>query len=401
MKASPVTPLISVPGINTAPTLIGAMSRCFSPAARLPVAGQQRQQQPPGVASSSIGESLCQAASVAPGYQPNHTQTIVSSVGSQDCGSESRLDCGPGADGRTGRREALASLAAAAGLTTLSLLGAPVASAAPSKPPSSSGSTPLEPLSAYLERLATAEEELEGVKRQLTEWASDSESSSDDDVELGDVDPAPTANTTASTAAVADDLGTSAAANDDDSSSDSSGEVGASAAGYAALQAALHAGELGRFWASARGADAYIVAGLPGERGALAREQADLFSLLPEAAGPLGRLLKPNWDDPDDRLCLIYSCVNDPNAPPSINALYALKLLHVGLGFGADGNEKVTPQGLLYNVDDALEKIADYRSLARRAGEAIPASKLSEDGALLGAAAPPASAERYGPSPLG
>jgi hypothetical protein len=29
----------------------------------------------------------------------------------------------------------------------------------------------------------------------------------------------------------------------------------------------------------------------------------------------------------DDPLCLVYSCVNDPRAPPSVDVLYALKLL--------------------------------------------------------------------------
>eukprot|EP00951_Prasinocladus_malaysianus_P047719 scaffold651675_cov43-Prasinocladus_malaysianus.AAC.1 len=63
-------------------------------------------------------------------------------------------------------------------------------------------------------------------------------------------------------------------------------------------------------------------------KGALARDEADLFALLPEKAGPISQLLKPNWDNPDDPLCLVYSCVNDPGAPPSINLLYALKLIH-------------------------------------------------------------------------
>ena len=93
-----------------------------------------------------------------------------------------------------------------------------------------------------------------------------------------------------------------------------------------------------------RSADRYIAVGLPGEKGALAREEADLFALLPERAGPLSKLLKPTWDDADDPLCLVYSCVNDPDAPPSINTLYALKLLHVGLGIGADGDKRVTPE---------------------------------------------------------
>ena len=51
----------------------------------------------------------------------------------------------------------------------------------------------------------------------------------------------------------------------------------------------------------------------------------------------------------------MYSCVNDPRAPPSIDVLYALKLLDEGLA-----TEGVTATGLLANAEDAAEKLQAY-----------------------------------------
>lgn len=119
---------------------------------------------------------------------------------------------------------------------------------------------------------------------------------------------------------------------------------------------------LGDGWfAAARGADAYLGV----ERNALAREQNDLFRVLPERAGPLlSAALSPNWDDPDDKHCLLYACVNDPDAPPSIDALYALKLLQAGLELPPG---KASAEGLLYNAQDALEKVDAHLALVDEA----------------------------------
>mmetsp|Transcript_46126 Transcript_46126/g.115494 ORF Transcript_46126/g.115494 Transcript_46126/m.115494 type:complete len:337 (-) Transcript_46126:91-1101(-) len=336
------------------------MQRCLTPGAR----GGARKRYPRG---GAVRAEAGTPASASTGLPAALHKKPAQAPGSHSPPSYAAL---------LSRRGAL-GLAAAAGLLT----GLPCrASAAPD-----SGRT-LQPLPAYIARLEVALGQLAQVRATLASWAaadSDSSSSSEEEGEDGEAGEGSSSS----------------------SSSSCGGEEGdcssPSPAGYGTLQAALHEGELGAFWASARGADRYIGAGLPGARGALAREQADLFSLLPEAAGPLGALLRPAWDDPDDRLCLIYSCVNDPNAPPSINALYALKLLHVGLGLGARADARVSPQGLLFNVDDAIEKIEAYLALARAAGDAIPADRLSPEGALLGATAPGPSADRYGPSPLG
>ena len=85
----------------------------------------------------------------------------------------------------------------------------------------------------------------------------------------------------------------------------------------------LHVDELGAFWVTSRGTDRYMA----GERSPFARDREDLWKLLPEKSGPLGKLLQPDFDNPDDPLCLIYSCVNDPRAPPSIDVL--LSLIHI------------------------------------------------------------------------
>ncbi|KAK3254022.1 hypothetical protein CYMTET_36749 [Cymbomonas tetramitiformis] len=179
---------------------------------------------------------------------------------------------------------------------------------------------------------------------------------------------------------------------------------------YTRLLKQLHEGELGRFWANARAVDRYVLAVDPSLRGALAREQADMFELLPEKAGPLASLLRPNWDDPDDRLCLVYSCVNDPGAPISITTLYALKFLHVGLKLGISGSlvpgqrgsggQRVRPEGLLFNVEDAQAKMNEYIQFAVEIDGKMDPSLLNVEGALYGVGPPPRVAEKFGGSPL-
>lgn len=122
-------------------------------------------------------------------------------------------------------------------------------------------------------------------------------------------------------------------------------------AARAAFKTRLHADELGAFWVTSRGTDRYVSAA----RSPFARDREDLWKLLPERSGPLGKILQPDFDNPDDPLCLVYSCVNDPRAPPSIDVLYALKLLDEGLA-----TEGVTATGLLANAEDAAEKLQAY-----------------------------------------
>ena len=81
-------------------------------------------------------------------------------------------------------------------------------------------------------------------------------------------------------------------------------------AARAAFKTRLHADELGAFWVTSRGTDRYVSAA----RSPFARDREDLWKLLPERSGPLGKILQPDFDNPDDPLCLVYSCVNDPRA---------------------------------------------------------------------------------------
>ena len=129
---------------------------------------------------------------------------------------------------------------------------------------------------------------------------------------------------------------------------------------YARMRESLHVGELGRFWVTARGCDKRTSG--TRERSPFAREKEDMWALIPEKSGPLGRLLAPDFDNPDDKLCLIYSCVNDPSAPASIDTLYSLKLFDEGLRVAAKG-ERATPEGLSFVARDVLEKLATYRAL--------------------------------------
>ena len=122
----------------------------------------------------------------------------------------------------------------------------------------------------------------------------------------------------------------------------------------ASIARRLHVDELGAFWVTSRGTDRYMA----GERSPFARDREDLWKLLPEKSGPLGKLLQPDFDNPDDPLCLIYSCVNDPRAPPSIDVLYSLKLLDEGLN-----TEGVTAVGLLSNAEDCVDKLRRYARL--------------------------------------
>jgi len=127
---------------------------------------------------------------------------------------------------------------------------------------------------------------------------------------------------------------------------------------YGLARKELHEGELGRFWVTARGCDKYLYGNA---RSPFAREKEDLWKLIPEKAG-LGAKLVPNFDNADDKLCLIYSCVNDPTAPASIDSLYALKLFDEGLRIGAKG-DKVTAEGLGFVARDVLDKLEAYRRL--------------------------------------
>ena len=60
---------------------------------------------------------------------------------------------------------------------------------------------------------------------------------------------------------------------------------------------------------------------------------------------------------PNDFLCAVFSCYNDPRAPPSTDALLSLRLTRDGVRMGARGDSRITAVGLAASLDDALEKL--------------------------------------------
>ena len=232
----------------------------------------------------------------------------------------------------SGRRALLFAAGAAAALTPRASQAADIGSVSLS---SAAVNEPLKPLAEYTAALERAASELAEIAETLAEASGVS----------ADARPAPE---TEDDPSYFDDPELSVAAP-------------LSAKARDALKARLHSGELGRFWASSRGADRYLASA----RSSFARDREDLWKLLPEKSGPLGRLLRPDFDNPDDPLCLIYSCVNDPRAPPSIDVLYALKLLDEGLATAG-----VTAPGLAGNCQDAADKLSVYRALVAAEADA-------------------------------
>ena len=246
----------------------------------------------------------------ATGRRPDRsrrTHTVVSAVGQPD-GDDSAVDVSRWVPTRRG-----ALLMAVAGTTAWAQSPRPTLA---SEPSATGVGKPLRPLAEYRTALDGAVSELDAVCTELR-------------------------NAAGSTTGVDEfDVPAYAAPLD--------------AAARASFARRLHADELGAFWVTSRGTDRYMA----GERSPFARDTEDLWKLLPEKSGPLGKVLQPDFDNPDDKLCLIYSCVNDPRAPPSIDVLYSLKLLDEGLN-----TEGVTAAGLLGNAEDCLDKLQRYSKL--------------------------------------
>lgn len=68
----------------------------------------------------------------------------------------------------------------------------------------------------------------------------------------------------------------------------------------------------------------------------------------------------------NDFLCFVFSCFNDPRAPPSTDALLSLRLLSDGIGMGLRGDTRITSQGLTYSVQDVREKLNAYVALVEK-----------------------------------
>ena len=139
------------------------------------------------------------------------------------------------------------------------------------------------------------------------------------------------------------------------------------------IRKALHENELGNFWEIALGANKYLNSGIKSD---FARGEEDLWKLAPKKSEAISNFLTPDFNNADDKLCLIYSCVNDPSAPPSIDVLYALKLFDEGLR-EASKKKTVTRDGLREVAKDALEKLQTYEKLVER--EAVETSSSARE----------------------
>jgi hypothetical protein len=136
------------------------------------------------------------------------------------------------------------------------------------------------------------------------------------------------------------------------------------------IRKALHENELGNFWEIALGANKYLNSGIKSD---FARGEEDLWKLAPKKSEAISNFLTPDFNNADDKLCLIYSCVNDPSAPPSIDVLYALKLFDEGLR-EASKKKTVTRDGLREVAKDALDKLQTYEKLVEREAVETPSS---------------------------
>lgn len=85
--------------------------------------------------------------------------------------------------------------------------------------------------------------------------------------------------------------------------------------------------------------------------------------------GVTGRRLG-NVERTNDFLCFVFSCFNDPRAPPSTDALLSLRLLSDGVAMGLRGDERITAEGLTFSVQDVREKLAAYTDV-------VEASRIS------------------------
>ena len=63
---------------------------------------------------------------------------------------------------------------------------------------------------------------------------------------------------------------------------------------------------------------------------------------------------------PNDFLCAVFSCYNDPRAPPSTEMLLTLRLAKDGVKMGLRNDARITAVGLTASLTDVLEKMDDY-----------------------------------------
>jgi len=94
-------------------------------------------------------------------------------------------------------------------------------------------------------------------------------------------------------------------------------------------------------------------------------------SVLEETQGSNFRNRSSRWHIPgvertNDFVCLVFSCFNDPRAPPSTDMMLSLKLLSDGVNMGLRGDPRISAEGLILSLDDVLEKVNAYVNLVDR-----------------------------------
>ena len=94
-------------------------------------------------------------------------------------------------------------------------------------------------------------------------------------------------------------------------------------------------------------------------------------SVLEETQGSNFRNKISRWHIPGVErtnafVCLVFSCFNDPRAPPSTDMMLSLKLLSEGVNMGLRGDSRISAEGLILSLDDVLEKVNAYVNLVDR-----------------------------------
>jgi len=94
-------------------------------------------------------------------------------------------------------------------------------------------------------------------------------------------------------------------------------------------------------------------------------------SVLEETQGSNFRNKSSRWHIPgvertNDFVCAVFSCFNDPRAPPSTDMMLSLKLLSEGVNMGLRGDTRISAEGLILSLDDVLEKVNAYVNLVDR-----------------------------------
>jgi len=119
------------------------------------------------------------------------------------------------------------------------------------------------------------------------------------------------------------------------------------------VRARLGRGELSRRKAALAAAEALI-----GEAPLEEWEERTYEDLPPVgAAADGGRTVAIPWG-PNEFLCAVFSCFNDPRQGAAVDARLSFKMLEDGLAMAERGDPRVTADGLSQNVADVREKLS-------------------------------------------